>query len=182
MNHLQIVALMLFVAVTGTYLAVWLMRGSKERSEAPPRLAYADGRHTEKKLDAQAVCALASRALSAHVALLARDGGKLHLIAVAPRQPVFELLDRAAADWALTHCIPTGRGTGVMTLSDWQFQPVLSKGALRGLLAVAGRGAREPVAPDQQWLLEDILRDAASALAQVEPEQVDQAPVAISFG
>jgi len=41
---------------------------------------------------------------------------------------------------------------------------VFRRGRLLGLLALAGRKGREPVRNGQNWLLEDVLREAGKAL------------------
>ena len=179
MEEMQFVALVLALAAAAGWVAVRLRRraaadeaSAGPREERPP---LAPGLQPS----AQTLCEEASATLEAHVALLAREGETLHLVGCAPRTPTFQLLDTVAAQWALSHCIPAGRGTGVMTASDWRFEPVISEGMVRGLLAVAGRGAREPVAPEQDWVLENALRGAGRALARIDRQEIGTAPVGL---
>ena len=182
MTSAQFVVVVLALAAAGAWTAVRLRRlGGARRTSASPASPPA-AMSAAEAANVQAICEETSGALSAHVALLVCRGNRLRLLACAPRRPRFELLDKVAADWAITHSIPTGRGTGVMTASDWQFRPVLANGMIRGLMAIAGRGAREPVAPERQWLVDNAVREAGKALAGIEERRLDEVPVAMALG
>jgi len=169
MARSNLVILVLLLAAAGAWLAVWMRRRQQGRpvgSEAPPRRLPANMFcDQEPPASARGLCEIGARALDAHLALFARHDAGICLVSHAPRRPRLEILDKVAAEWALAHCVPTGRGTGLMTASEWQFQPVFRQGQLLGLLAIAGRAGREPVVEGKEWLLEDVLRHAGMVLA-----------------
>lgn len=146
--------------------AAWLFLAPRRLRAAGPRPRRAVERvGPDRRKALRQLCREASIALDAHVAVLASNGVEPEVIAGAPAKPQLEVFDRIAAGWAVSHRIPTGRGTGIMTASDWQFRPIARDGMLCGLVAIAGRRGRPPVPAHQQGAVNQILRQFESAFA-----------------
>ena len=82
----------------------------------------------------------------------------------------FDMLDQAAARWALDHGQSAGRGSGTLTASEWMFQPLGPGDRVRAVLGLASAGGGEIIRPDQHPLLISLVDQASLALGRVELE------------
>ena len=81
-----------------------------------------------------------------------------------------DMIDQAAAGWALDHNQVAGRGSGTLTASDWMFQPLAASDRVRAVLGLARPDGGEIIRPDQHRLLISLIDQASLALERVELE------------
>ena len=101
------------------------------------------------------------------VLLLPDSSGKLEVSSAVPPESNLGPIDTAAAEWALSHREPTGRGSGTLAASEWLFQPLLSSGQAFGVLGVAKSDGSEPIRPDRLPFLMSYIDQAALALERI---------------
>lgn len=101
------------------------------------------------------------------VLLLPEPGGALELASAVPPESNLGPIDTAAAEWALGHKEPTGRGSGTLAASEWLFQPLLSSGQAFGVLGVARKDGGDPIRPDRLPFLMSYIDQAALALERI---------------
>jgi two-component system sensor histidine kinase KdpD len=76
-------------------------------------------------------------------------------------------IDRASAEWAFTRNEITGRGSGTLTASDWQFHPLSTSLGVLAVLAISRRDAGVPVSPERQLLFTTLKGQAALAYERI---------------
>ena len=81
-----------------------------------------------------------------------------------------DMIDQAAAGWALDHNQVAGRGSGTLTASDWMFQPLAASDRVRAVLGLARPDGGEIIRSDQHRLLISLIDQASLALERVELE------------
>ena len=81
-----------------------------------------------------------------------------------------DMIDQAAAGWALDHNQVAGRGSGTLTASDWMFQPLAASDRVRAVLGLARPDGGEIIRSDQRQLLISLIDQASLALERVELE------------
>jgi two-component system sensor histidine kinase KdpD len=101
------------------------------------------------------------------VLLLPEIGGTLELASAVPPDSNLGPIDIAAAEWALNHKEPTGRGSGTLAASEWLFQPLQSSGQALGVLGVAKKDVGEPIRPDRLPFLMSYIDQAGLALERI---------------
>jgi two-component system, OmpR family, sensor histidine kinase KdpD len=69
------------------------------------------------------------------------------------RSREFRDTDQAAADFALNHREPAGRGTGTLPAAGWYFLPVMEAGHSFGVIAINLPGSNDAVTAEQSRLL-----------------------------
>lgn len=74
-----------------------------------------------------------------------------------------DFVDDAAARWALEKGEPTGRDTGTLNASDWQFHPLKTALGTMGALGVARPSQERVVRPDDATLLASLVDQTALA-------------------
>ena len=79
-------------------------------------------------------------------------------------------LDLAAAEWAFDRNEMTGRDTGTLTASDWQFHPLVTSLGVLAVLGVGHSASSNPVAPEKRTLFSTLLGQAALAHERIKLE------------
>lgn len=119
---------------------------------------------------AQVLCAELGRLLGGNAVLLMPGEDGLSLRWSWPQAVHLETLDMAAADWAFENNCPAGRGSDILTSSEWLFHPVAAGGAAMGVFGLARSDARLPVRSDQLPLLLSLLDQTGLALERITLE------------
>ena len=117
------------------------------------------------------LCAESARLLDARTMLLIPENGQLALRAAVPPDAAPQVLDLAAAQWALDRGQPTGRGSSTLTASEWLFMPVASRGKVLAVFGIARADVAAPVRTDQLPLLGSLVDQAGLALERIRLEQ-----------
>ena len=118
---------------------------------------------------AATVCEEIAALLGVSTMLLGRKDRDVAVIASQPPNPSLGPLDMAAADWALDRGETTGRDTGTLTASDWQFHPLATSLGVLAVLAVS-RERGTPIPPDKRILFTTLLGQAALAHERIKLE------------
>ena len=88
-----------------------------------------------------------------------------------------DMIDEAAARWAIEHGMPTGRDTGTLNASDWQFHPLKTSRGTMGALGVARPSQGRVIRPDDLPLLASLVDQTALAherlLLEAQARNVD---------
>ncbi len=124
------------------------------------------GLSTEDELG-QTLCAEVSRLLGVNAVLLLPKAEGLTLSAASPPENKLEAIEMAAANWAMDHKLPAGRGSDTLTASDWLFQPLVAGGRAMGVFGVALDDGSDPVRSDQLPLLVSFIDQAALSLERI---------------
>lgn len=74
-----------------------------------------------------------------------------------------DMVEEAAARWALEKGEPTGRDTGTLNASDWQFHPLRTALGTMGALGVARPSQERVIRPDDAMLLASLVDQTALA-------------------
>ena len=74
-----------------------------------------------------------------------------------------DMVDEAAARWALEKGEPAGRDTGTLNASDWQFHPLQTALGIMGALGIASPSQQRVVRPDDATLLASLVDQTALA-------------------
>ncbi|WP_375290040.1 ATP-binding protein [Qipengyuania sp.] len=74
-----------------------------------------------------------------------------------------DMVDEAAARWALEKGEPTGRDTGTLNASDWQFHPLRTALGTMGALGIARPSQQRVIRPDDATLLASLVDQTALA-------------------
>ena len=101
------------------------------------------------------------------VLLLPKEGARLELTSAVPPENILGPIDTAAAEWAIEHKEPTGRGSNTLAASEWLFQPLLASGHALAVLGVAKKDGSEPIRADQLPFLMSFVDQAALALERI---------------
>jgi two-component system sensor histidine kinase KdpD len=84
----------------------------------------------------------------------------------------FRDTDQAAADFALTHREPTGRGTGTLPAASWYFVPVTEATQTFGVIAVEMPGSSDTITAEQSRLLFALQAQLGAAWERFRLRQV----------
>ncbi|OYY70926.1 sensor histidine kinase KdpD [Sphingomonas sp. 28-63-12] len=112
---------------------------------------------------AAAVCEEVARLLSVSTVLFARDDATIAPIGASPPDPTLGAIDMAAAEWSFDRGEISGRDSGTLTSSDWQFHPLETALGVLGVLGIAPDGSGDPVPADKRILFTTLLGQAALA-------------------
>lgn len=112
---------------------------------------------------AAAVCEEVGRLLNVSTVLFARDGISIAPIGASPPNPSLGAIDMAAAEWSFDRGEVTGRDSGTLTSSEWQFHPLETALGVLGVLGIAPDGSGDPVPADKRILFTTLLGQAALA-------------------
>lgn len=116
------------------------------------------------------VCEEIGSLLDVSTVLLTRKERALKVIGGSPSQPAMGALDLAAAEWAFDRNEMTGRDTGTLTASDWQFHPLVTSLGVLAVLGVGHSASSSPVAPEKRTLFSTLLGQAALAHERIKLE------------
>ena len=119
---------------------------------------------------AATVCDEIAALLDVSTMLLARKDLAVAVIASQPPNPSLGPLDIAAADWAFERSETTGRDTGTLTASDWQFHPLTTSLGVLAVLAVGSNERGTPIPPEKRILFATLLGQAALAHERIRLE------------
>jgi two-component system, OmpR family, sensor histidine kinase KdpD len=112
---------------------------------------------------AVAVCEEVSRMFDVSTILLARGDTRLKVIGAHPVGPQLGPIDIAAAEWAFDRGEVTGRDSGTLTASDWQFHPLESALGILGVLGIARQMSGDPIPADKRILFTTLIGQATLA-------------------
>lgn len=120
---------------------------------------------------AQIVCTEIARILDGNTVVLFPERDRLELRASHPASCRLELLDDAAARWALDNNRPAGRGSDTLTASEWLFYPVAKVDRVMAVFGLSRSDAHAPVRADQLPQLLSLLDQAGLALERIILEE-----------
>ncbi len=170
------VLVLLGVAITGSQLAARVrdqallaQASSAQNSSLAGFARQLTGISTLDEL-AHVLCAEIGRLLDANTILLIPDPDGLGVRASSPPGHKLEMLDDAAARWALDNNRPAGRGSDTLTASEWLFYPVGSAGHALAVFGLARSDAHAPIRSDQLPLLLSLLDQAGLAVERIALE------------
>lgn len=119
---------------------------------------------------ARAACREIAELLGVRVALIEKTDTGLSVQAASEPDTRLETMELAAAQWVWDTAQPAGRGTGTLTASDWQFQPLRAGERILAVLGVARDDGSDPIRPDQLGLLSSLLDQTSLALERLRLE------------
>ena len=112
-------------------------------------------------------CQEIGRLLSVRVVLLEPGGTGISVRAASDPGLHMGTMELAAAQWVLDTGQPAGRGTGSLTASDWQFQPLRAGDRVTAAMGLARDDGSDPVRSDQLPLLGSLLDQTSVALERL---------------
>ncbi len=119
---------------------------------------------------ANAACVEIARLLSVKVVLLEQAATGLTVKAASETGSNLETMEIAAAQWVIDTGQPAGRGTGTLTASDWQFQPLRAGERILAVLGLARDDGNDPIRSDQLALLGSLIDQTALSLERLRLE------------
>ena len=88
-----------------------------------------------------------------------------------------DVVDEAAARWAIANGVATGRDTGTLNASDWQFHPLKTSLGTMGVLGLARPSQERVIRPDDAVMLASLVDQTALAHERIvlegQARQVD---------
>ncbi|KHL26557.1 histidine kinase [Croceibacterium mercuriale] len=119
---------------------------------------------------ARVACTRLSELLGVRVVMLERTGAGLTVQGESEAGACLETMELAAAQWVWDTGQPAGRGTGTLTASDWQFQPLQAGERMLAVLGFARDDGGDPVRSDRMTLLGSLLEQTALVLQRLRLE------------
>ena len=135
------------------------------------------GALSDRDETAQVACREIGNLLDVQAIIVAPEDGQLSIRGNSAYRRI-EILDEAAARWALEHGVPTGRDTNTLNASDWQFHPLTTSLGTMGAIGLM-RPSQEHVIirPDDAIMLASLVDQTALAheriVLEVQARQVD---------
>ncbi|OAN54918.1 sensor histidine kinase [Sphingobium sp. TCM1] len=117
-----------------------------------------------------AACHEIAHLLNLRVVILEMGATGLTVQATSEAGARMETMELAAAQWVWDTGQAAGRGTGSLTASDWQFQPLKAGDRVLAVLGLARDDGRDPIRSDQLALLGSLLEQTALALERLRLE------------
>ncbi|GGI76271.1 two-component sensor histidine kinase [Polymorphobacter multimanifer] len=160
---------LVIVAIVASQLAGRLQReatiGARTATENAALAAFGQrlAAVSDEAGTATAVCEEVAHLLDVSTVLFARDGNRLVVIGASPENPSLGAIDMAAGEWAFDRGEVTGRDSGTLTASDWQFHPLETALGVLGVLGLAPNGRGDPVPADKRVLFTTLMGQAALA-------------------
>ncbi|MCX9146029.1 sensor histidine kinase [Erythrobacter sp. WG] len=111
---------------------------------------------------ARVACREIGALLDVEAVIVAREGERL-VLRGNEGYTALDTVDEAAARWTLEQAVPTGRDTGTLNASDWQFHPLKTSLGLMGALGLARREQGRVIRADDATLLASLLDQTALA-------------------
>lgn len=111
---------------------------------------------------ARVACNEISGLLEVETMIVAVDDGRL-IVRGNAKYADLDMVDEAAAQWALERGEPTGRDTGTLNASDWQFHPLKTSLGTLGALGIARPLESRVIRPDDATLLASLVDQTALA-------------------
>lgn len=119
---------------------------------------------------AAAVCEEVAALLNVATVLFTRREKRLTVIGATPADPSMSPIDVAAAEWAYERGEVSGRDSGTLTASDWQFHPLETSLGVLGVLGIAIQGSGDPMPADKRVLFSTLVGQAALAHERLKLE------------
>ncbi|MGP1679339.1 MAG: ATP-binding protein [Burkholderiales bacterium] len=126
------------------------------------RFAGLMGSLSDEAETARIACREIGGLLDVEAIIVALDDDKLE-VRGSDKYPKLELVDEAAARWSLENGEPTGRDTGTLNASDWQFHPLKTALGTMGVLGIARPFQQRVIRPDDATLLASLVDQTALA-------------------
>jgi two-component system, OmpR family, sensor histidine kinase KdpD len=126
------------------------------------RFAGLMGSLSDKTETARIACREIGGLLEVEAIIVALEDDKL-IVRGNDRYLGLDIVDEAAARWALDRGEPTGRDTGTLSASDWQFHPLRTTLGTMGALGVARPSQQRVIRPDDATLLASLVDQTALA-------------------
>ena len=108
--------------------------------------------------------------LNVATVLFTRREKRLTVIGATPADPSMSPIDVAAAEWAYERGEVSGRDSGTLTASDWQFHPLETSLGVLGVLGIAIQGSGDPMPADKRVLFSTLVGQAALAHERLKLE------------
>jgi len=174
-NVISIVVLLGVAAVTSQLTAHVRLQADLAASSARVNAALAGYLHQLTALSdpddvARAACGEIARLLALRVILLEETAAGFVIQAASDTGIRLETMEMAAAQWVSDTGQPAGRGTGTLTASDWQFQPLRASDRILAVLGLARDDGADPVRSDQFAMLGSLIEQTALALERLRLE------------
>jgi two-component system sensor histidine kinase KdpD len=169
-------SVLIIVAVVASQLTGRLQReatiGARTASENAALAAFGQrlASVSDEAGTAAAVCEEVAQLLNLSTVLFARDDSMIVPIGASPPNPTLGALDMAAAEWSFDRGEITGRDSGTLTSSEWQFHPLETALGVLGVLGIAPDGSGDPVPADKRILFTTLLGQAALAHERLKLE------------
>ena len=120
---------------------------------------------------AETTCREIGILLDCRTILLLRKDGRNVTAGSFPDHVELGPIDIAAADWTFDKAEPTGRATGTLSASDWQFHPLETSLGVLAVLGLEVSYRRDPVPADKQTLFATLIGQAALAHERLKLEE-----------
>ena len=174
--------LVTFLVLTATGILVANLAGRLRRGERTgARVAIENaaiagfGQQLASVSDAAGTAAIVATAvhelLGARTMVLMRDDDVLRAVAGEPAIVELDAIDDAAAGWVFERGEVSGRGSGTLNASDWQFHPLASALGVHAVLALSKADASVPLAAAQRTMFTTIKGQAALAFERIRLER-----------
>lgn len=109
--------------------------------------------------------------LDCRTILLLRKDGRNETAGSFPDPIDLGPIDIAAVDWAFDKAESSGRATGTLSASDWQFHPLKTSLGVLAVLGLEVSSRRDPVPADKQTLFATLVGQAALAHERLKLEE-----------
>lgn len=117
---------------------------------------------SDRTATADIACREISALLGVETIIVAQEDGEI-VVRGNDRVSSLNLVDEAAVRWTLEKAEPTGRDTGTLNSSDWQFHPLQTSLGVLGTLGLARAGQGRIIRADDATLLASLIDQTALA-------------------
>ncbi|MCP9223291.1 sensor histidine kinase KdpD [Erythrobacter sp. LQ02-29] len=150
--------------------------GVARLNAALARFAGLMGYLSTKEETAQTACDEISGLLDVEAIVVTVEEGQV-IVRGNAKYPSLDMVEEAAAHWALEKGEPAGRDTGTLNASDWQFHPLKTSLGIMGALGIARPLESRVIRPDDATLLASLVDQTALAherlVLEAQARQVD---------
>lgn len=126
------------------------------------RYAGLMGFMSDEEETARVVCREIGAMIDVEAILVSLDDDRM-IVRGNEKYKSLDLVDEEAARWTLEHSEPTGRDTGTLNASDWQFHPLKTTLGTMGALGIARPSQQRVLRPDDATLLASLVAQTALA-------------------
>jgi two-component system sensor histidine kinase KdpD len=126
------------------------------------RFAGLLGSLSDRDSTAAVACREIGALLDVEAVIVGLEGEQLR-VRGNPAYPALDLVDEAAARWALEKGEPAGRDTGTLNAADWQFHPLQTALGILGAIGVARPEQGRIIRADDATLLASLIDQTALA-------------------
>jgi len=140
------------------------------------RFAGLMGGLSEKEETARVACREIGSLLDVEAVIVTIEDGNI-MVRGNDAYRRIDMIDEAAVRWALAQGIATGRDTGTLNASDWQFHPLRTSLGTMGALGLARPSQERIIRPDDAVMLASLVDQTALAHERIvlegQARQVD---------